>query len=129
MNIILSTKENHPVSQAELGSVVDLNEKKVLFVYGLANSRGEGKISSSIVTGAFSGKVANAGYDVYNPEDEGNDTPEVVDTVRAFWEREGFQVAVVGIAKNIRATKLAADYTLLLRELHTAIFTSTSINA
>lgn len=122
MNIILSTKEKHPITQAEIQNVVDLNEKKVLFVYGLAGSRGDNHVSSSSMGDTLAAHVASLGLSVYNPEDEGDDRPALEDTVKAFWEREGFQVACVGISKNVRISKTASDYKALLSGLFTKLF-------
>lgn len=122
MNIILSKKEKHPTMQGEITQAINLDDKKVLFVYGLAGSRGDNLVSCSIPSDRFNTSVAAKGLTVYNIEDSGDGTPDVEGTVRAYWEREGFQVALVGISKNVRTSKNTAEYRLILADLHAAIF-------
>ena len=121
MNIILSNKEKHPASQAEVCASLDLADKKVLFVFGLANSKGDNKVyvnSGDGLDGAF---LRLHNLKEYSYLDEGEDTPELLEPTLKFWERQGFEVAVVGISKNVRRSGDAGLYKLLLQELHSAL--------
>lgn len=120
MNIMLSAKEKHPVTQADVCGSLNLSDKKVLFVFGLANSRGENKVYLHSNGGVSSDFLASHDLEDYSYSENGDRTPELVEPFLASWTRQGFEVAIVGLSKNLRQ-KDAASYKRLLEEIYAEV--------
>lgn len=119
MNIILNKNEVQPVTQAEVGASLNLEEKKVLFVYGLGNSRGDNHVSSSTDSSRIAEVIHGKNYEVLEFDDSG---PNIESKATEFWESQGFAINCVGIAKNIRRTMTGVDYKQFLHDLYSASF-------
>ena len=124
MNIVLSKNEKHPATQVDLTPTVNLEDKKVLFVYGLGRRRGDNKVSASLTTSRLEDLLHAKSYVLYSPEDDGDDTPEIQGKVSEFWASQGFQVSCVGISRNLRDNMNVVDYKNLLTEIHNSTFGS-----